>query len=249
MPSRAITAFLIFALRKTTPLKRIGFWRESLRPFLISLMLFAVGGTISGIAREWDCCGNYWTAYAGYMEIGAHESEVAIAEARSMARESGAWIAPGVPEPVFPFSEHCKGRCIGDEGRIALVSGLVLSSIALIFLQFFTGGKPRPLKPFLRGLDVEDQPAAPPDSRRQLADHHGTAVLVLGILGLTSLFPCGIIAWVLGNHDLQEMNAGRMDPSGMSQVKAGKVCGMVACYITALAALLGLAWVTLMARV
>ncbi len=44
-------AFVIFALSKTTMRKRPGFWRDTLRPFLISLMLFAIGATITGIAN------------------------------------------------------------------------------------------------------------------------------------------------------------------------------------------------------
>lgn len=57
--------------------------------------------------------------------------------------------------------------------------------------------------------------------------HRGTAVLVLGILGLVICFVCGIIAWVMGNADLRDMEAGRMDPSGMGVTKAGKICGMI----------------------
>ncbi|UCC32375.1 MAG: hypothetical protein JSU86_08855, partial [Phycisphaerales bacterium] len=47
-------SFIIFALRKTTPIKRDGFWRETVRPFMISLSMFGIGGTITGIAREWS---------------------------------------------------------------------------------------------------------------------------------------------------------------------------------------------------
>ena len=47
-------AFMLFALRKTTPLRRPGFWRETIRPFLQSAGLFGIGGTITGISREWD---------------------------------------------------------------------------------------------------------------------------------------------------------------------------------------------------
>ena len=49
-----LASFMIFALRKTTPLKRDGFWRETLRPFLISASMAGIGGTITGIAREWS---------------------------------------------------------------------------------------------------------------------------------------------------------------------------------------------------
>lgn len=52
-------------------------------------------------------------------------------------------------------------------------------------------------------------------------------ILVLGILGLVVCVICGIVAWVMGNADIREMEAGRMDPSGLGMTKAGKICGMV----------------------
>ena len=60
-----------------------------------------------------------------------------------------------------------------------------------------------------------------------LKPHRGTAVLVLGILGLVVCIICGIIAWVMGKNDLREMDAGRMDPSGRGLTNAGKICGMI----------------------
>lgn len=58
--------------------------------------------------------------------------------------------------------------------------------------------------------------------------HRGTLVLVLGIL---SLVICGIvlgpIAWVMGNNDLKEIRAGRMDPTGEGTTNAGRICGMI----------------------
>ena len=60
-----------------------------------------------------------------------------------------------------------------------------------------------------------------------LKPHRGTLVLVLGILGIACCFICGIIAWVMGNNDLKEMDAGIMDPEGKSITQAGKICGMV----------------------
>ncbi len=61
--------------------------------------------------------------------------------------------------------------------------------------------------------------------------HRATLVLVLGILGLVLCVICGIIAWVMGNADLKEMDAGTMDPSGRGMTQAGKICGMVGCII------------------
>ena len=61
----------------------------------------------------------------------------------------------------------------------------------------------------------------------QLAPHRGVVILILGLIGLLCCFICGIIAWVMGNNDLREMAAGRMDPSGEGLTKAGKICGMI----------------------
>ncbi len=63
--------------------------------------------------------------------------------------------------------------------------------------------------------------------------HRGTMILVLGILALVFDLGCGlgwilgIFSWVMGNTDLREMDAGRMDPSGRGLTQAGKICGMV----------------------
>ena len=45
---------MIFAIRKTTPIRQPGFWRDSLRPLLMSVALFGIGATITGIARNWE---------------------------------------------------------------------------------------------------------------------------------------------------------------------------------------------------
>ena len=58
--------------------------------------------------------------------------------------------------------------------------------------------------------------------------HRAVVILVFGILGLVLCQLLGIAAWVMGNEDLKEMNAGRMDPSGRDLTKAGRICGMVA---------------------
>ena len=58
--------------------------------------------------------------------------------------------------------------------------------------------------------------------------HRGTTILVLGILGLVVCPICGIIAWIMGNGDMKKIEAGQMDPEGLSQTKAGKICGMIA---------------------
>jgi hypothetical protein len=64
-----------------------------------------------------------------------------------------------------------------------------------------------------------------PHNRR--AAHRGTLILVLGILSLVAVQILGPVAWLLGNADLREMRAGRMDPSGESQTNIGRVLGMI----------------------
>lgn len=68
---------------------------------------------------------------------------------------------------------------------------------------------------------------AQPVTQQPLQPHRGAVVLVLGILGIAACFICGIIAWVMGNNDLRQMDAGIMDPSGRGLTQAGKICGMV----------------------
>jgi hypothetical protein len=71
-----------------------------------------------------------------------------------------------------------------------------------------------------------------------LRPHRGILVLVLGIVSLIcTCFPVGIIAWVLANQDLKEMNAGIMDPTGIGMTKAGKILAMVSIGISILMAI------------
>lgn len=65
--------------------------------------------------------------------------------------------------------------------------------------------------------------------RQYQAPHRAGLVLVMGILSICCVAPIitGTIAWILGNSDLREMDAGRMDPSGRGQTQTGKTLGMV----------------------
>lgn len=72
--------------------------------------------------------------------------------------------------------------------------------------------------------------------------HRGTVILVLGILGLVCCAICGIVAWVMANGDLKEMQAGRMDPSGQGLTQAGKICGIISVVLWILWLLLWVLW-------
>jgi len=72
----------------------------------------------------------------------------------------------------------------------------------------------------------------------------GNLILILGILSLVLCAPLGIFAWVMGNKDIKEMNAGLMNPAGRSTTNAGRICGIIG---TALLVLGGVAFVAAMA--
>ena len=52
--------------------------------------------------------------------------------------------------------------------------------------------------------------------------------MILGVL--TWIIQCplfGLGAWIMGSHDLGEMRAGRMDPSGEGLTQVGRILGML----------------------
>lgn len=58
--------------------------------------------------------------------------------------------------------------------------------------------------------------------------HRGGMLLTLALLGLVcSCLPTAIIAWILGNQDMAEINSGLMDPSGRGITQASRVIGMI----------------------
>lgn len=65
--------------------------------------------------------------------------------------------------------------------------------------------------------------------------HRGTLILVLGILSLIMCAPLGIAAWLMGNGDLKQMDAGAMDAEGRSLTNAGRICGLIATCLLILA--------------
>lgn len=63
--------------------------------------------------------------------------------------------------------------------------------------------------------------------------HRGVIILVFGILSFVVCPFFGIAAWVMGNEDLRQMSAGRMDPTGRDMTNAGRICGIVSVAILA----------------
>lgn len=62
------------------------------------------------------------------------------------------------------------------------------------------------------------------------APHRGVIILVMGILAIVTGLHLilGPIAWVMGNNDIKEIQAGRMDPEGEGMTNIGRILGMVA---------------------
>ena len=56
--------------------------------------------------------------------------------------------------------------------------------------------------------------------------HRGAVILVLGILGLVFCALCAPFAWIMGKNDLEQMNAGGMDPAGRGLTQAGMYLGL-----------------------
>ena len=84
-------------------------------------------------------------------------------------------------------------------------------------------------RPRLRDDDDEFADMRLSRRREHQAPHRATLVLIMGILAICCVAPIitGTIAWILGNSDLKEMDAGRMDSSGRGQTQTGKTLGMV----------------------
>jgi hypothetical protein len=76
-----------------------------------------------------------------------------------------------------------------------------------------------------------------PRRRDYLTPHRGGMILTFGILAIVGVgaLVFGPLAWFLGNADLAEMRAGRIDPSGEGQTNTGRILGMIATLLIVLA--------------
>ena len=72
------------------------------------------------------------------------------------------------------------------------------------------------------------KPTPPPQADlKHYEPHRGVLILTFGILGVACCFPFGIAAWVMGNNDIKQIEAGTMDPTGKGMTNAGKICGII----------------------
>jgi hypothetical protein len=71
-------------------------------------------------------------------------------------------------------------------------------------------------------------PAEPISEMRIVNPHRGGLVLALGIVSWAIGCPIfGIMAWIMGSNDLQDMERGAMDNRGAGLTQAGQIIGMI----------------------
>ncbi len=76
-----------------------------------------------------------------------------------------------------------------------------------------------------RGPEDQQRTGRPEEGQRA---HRGNLIIILGFASFLFPFPLAPIAWILGNHDLEEMRKGRMDPTGENSTRTGRLCGKIA---------------------
>jgi hypothetical protein len=62
--------------------------------------------------------------------------------------------------------------------------------------------------------------------RRPYRPHRGGLILTIGIVGMFSCFIFGLAGWAMATRDLEEMQAGRMDPAGRELTRTGGLISM-----------------------
>lgn len=99
--SIASGCLMLFALRKTSPQRRDGFWRETLRPLMISASLFGIGATIKGITEWGHCVADDEAAglITGLSLCSLLFSGLVLFTGRGSRRSATAPIAPSTPDP------------------------------------------------------------------------------------------------------------------------------------------------------
>ena len=88
---------------------------------------------------------------------------------------------------------------------------------------------PHPVNPYAAPMASSVRPVS-----TYLRPHRAGLVLTLGIVGLLCCPLLGPAAWVMGQADMREMDAGRMDPGGRGVTQAGVILGIVGTILLAL---------------
>ncbi len=187
---------------------------------------------------------------AGTSSAGAQTSAGAPAPRPSSAGGTDMWhIHTPDNQKYSPVSKTeldtwaAEGRLRADF-QLFRVGGDQWVPAAQIYPALAGGSAPGPMapdnNPFSSPRDVGD---FRPQRERYQKPHRGGQILTLGILGILCCGFLAIAAWAMGNGDLKEMAAGRMDRSGEGMTKAGMVLGIIGCVLLGIGVLIQIAGV------
>lgn len=70
-------------------------------------------------------------------------------------------------------------------------------------------------------MTFPEQAAAYPEKSQ------ATTILVLGIIGILCCGPLSIVAWIMGQNEINAIDGGRRDPSQRGTANAGRIIGIV----------------------
>lgn len=74
---------------------------------------------------------------------------------------------------------------------------------------------------------MSQPPQFPSESSAYPEASQATTVLVLGIIGLVFCQILGPFAWVMGNKELEAIDAGRRAPENRGTANAGRILGII----------------------
>jgi len=107
-----------------------------------------------------------------------------------------------------------------------------------------SGGPPPTPPPYGQppyGNYPPNQYGQPPYGGFGTPDHpQALLVLILGILGLVMCQVISVVAWVMGNRVIAEIDASGGQLGGRSTANAGRICGMIGTGLLALSLVLGI---------
>lgn len=122
------------------------------------------------------------------------------------------WVAEGRVTAASQVSRQ--GSEIWQAARV-LYPGLVAVASDNPFADRQTAGNPYV------------SPVAMQTPRRFAQPHRGGAILALGIMSLVCCQLLGPVAWIMGQTDLKQIDAGIIDPEGRSLTQIGMILGIV----------------------
>ena len=87
---------------------------------------------------------------------------------------------------------------------------------------------------------MTDQPSFPTDPNRYPEASQATTILVLGILGLVICSILAPFAWVMGNKELEAIDAGRRPMDNRGTANAGRILGIIGTVLLGIGIVVGL---------